>query len=62
MTYLGFPTGDWRVWPRPMLEDDRCLECGRHPRAWGDWVCARCRRGIEDERVGEGSDEEKARI
>jgi hypothetical protein len=52
MTYLGFPTSDWRVWPRPTrdLEDDLCPECGQRRRATGDWVCARCRREIEEER------------
>jgi tRNA(Ile2) C34 agmatinyltransferase TiaS len=52
MTYLGFPTSDWRVWPRPTLdlEDDLCPECGQRRRATGDWVCARCRWKIEEER------------
>jgi len=40
------------VWPDPTrdLEDDLCPECGQRRRAPGDWVCARCRREIEEER------------
>ena len=51
MTYLGFPTSDWRVWPRPTRDqDDLCPECGQRRRATGDWVCTQCRWKIEEER------------
>jgi len=43
----------------PKIEPDgMCGDCGRAPAAWGDWLCPRCRRRLEQE-IAEASIEEE---
>jgi len=35
--------------PQPLEYDDLCGDCHQHPKAPGDWLCAKCRRETDAE-------------
>ncbi len=51
--YLGY----WVHGTLPRLESDGlCWECGRRPASWGDWLCPRCRRRLEESLAPDADD------